>query len=254
MTGSNCCKRHVIGPDKARNWSWTLHGGPRSLAERSDIMDKSVSDRAAPHDISYPRFAAFYTWMTDRPRVRRQEAPLRRATVGQAYGVVLEVGAGGGQNFPYYDADRVERVEAIEPDEAMLLVARRRLASAPVPIALTAATVEALPFPDALFDSVVAALVFCSVRDPNHGLREVWRVLKPGGKLFLLEHVRAQGRRTAWVQDALVPVTTRLAGNCHWNRDTKLAVISANFLLTQERQIRGGLEPLLQMTAIRPET
>lgn len=215
-------------------------------------MNKDVSHRAASQDISYPRFAAFYTWMTNRPQVARWEDPLRREIVGEAQGIVLEVGAGGGQNFPFYDANRVVRVEATEPDEAMMVVARRRLPETPVPITLTNAAVEALPFRDAQFDSGVATLVFCSVRDPDRGLRGIWRVLKPGGSLLMIEHVRARGAIAARIQDALVPVTTRLAGNDHWNRDTRRAVLSAGFLLTQERQIRGGLQPVLMMTAIRP--
>jgi ubiquinone/menaquinone biosynthesis C-methylase UbiE len=217
-------------------------------------MGNNVSHPLSKQEISYPRFAAFYTWMTDRPAVRRWEDPLRREIVGQAQGIVLEVGAGGGQNFPFYDAHRVLRVEATEPEEAMQVVARRHLGSAPVPITLTDAAVEALPFPDAQFDSVVATLVFCSVGEPMLGLREIWRVLKPGGMLLLVEHVRAQGKVAVWVQDALVPVTTHLCGNCHWNRDTRRAVLETGFLLTQERQVSGGLEPVLMMTAIRPET
>jgi ubiquinone/menaquinone biosynthesis C-methylase UbiE len=217
-------------------------------------MSKNIGHLPAEKDISYPRFAAFYTWMTNRPRVRQWADPLRRETVGLAQGIVLEVGAGGGQNFPFYDAERVVRVEAIEPDEAMLFVARRRLVVAHVSITLTRAPVEALPFSDAHFDSVVATLVFCSVRDPERGLREIRRVLKPEGKLLLLEHVRAQGMRVAWIQDALVPATARLAGNCHWNRDTRWAVLSAGFLLTQDRQVRGGLQPVLILHATRPET
>jgi ubiquinone/menaquinone biosynthesis C-methylase UbiE len=100
----------------------------------------------------------------------------------------------------------------------------------------------------------VATLVFCSVGEPMLGLREIWRVLKPGGMLLLVEHVRAQGKVATWVQDALVPVTSHLSGNCHWNRDTRRAVLETGFLLKQERPVRGGLEPVLMMTAIRPET
>jgi ubiquinone/menaquinone biosynthesis C-methylase UbiE len=178
-------------------------------------MENETRASAGVREISYPRFAAFYNRMMGQPLVRRMFDPLRREIVGQAHGIVLEVGAGGGQNFPFYGPACVERVEAVEPDEAMLVEARRTLSAAPVPITLTRAQVETLPFPDAQFDSVVAALVFCSVDDPERGLREVWRVLKPGGTLLLLEHVRAQARMVAWLQDVLVPVTTRCMGHCH---------------------------------------
>ncbi len=216
----------------------------------------SSNVRCAPgmQEISSPRFAAFYNWMMDRPLVRRQFDPLRRKIVGQAQGLVLEVGAGGGQNFPFYDPTRVVRVEAVKPDEVMLVEARHRLAAAPVPITLTRTLVEALPFPDTHFDTVVVTLVFCSVQDPEGGLREIWRVLKPGGTLLLLEHVRAQGRMVVWLQDALVPVTTRCMGNCHWNRDTLRAIQRTGFQTMQVRQLSGGLQPMLSLSASRPHT
>src|SRR5205809_3145884 len=147
-------------------------------------MSNEVSHSPGMKAISHPRFAAFYNWMMDQPLVRRGFDPLRRETVGQSHGIVLEVGAGGGQNFPFYEKNRVVSVEAVEPDETMLAEARRRLAEAPVPIQLACAPVEALSFPDAHFDSVVVTLVFCSVRDPARGLHEIWRVLKPEGDLL----------------------------------------------------------------------
>ncbi len=218
------------------------------------MMSNDVRLSPGRKEISHPRFAAFYNRMMTWPAVRRGFESLRRETASQAHGIVLEVGAGGGQNFPFYDPTRVVRVEAVEPDEAMLVEARRRLADALVPIRLSPAPVESLLFPDAHFDSAVVTLVFCSVHDPQRGLREIWRVLKPGGVLLLLEHVRAQGRRAAWLQDALVPLSTRCMGNCHWNRDTLQMVLQTGFQATQVRQLSGGLQPVLLLHATRPQT
>lgn len=217
-------------------------------------MNHEMSRIPGVQEVSYRRFAAFYNWLMRQPLVRRGFDPVRRALIGQAQGIVLEVGAGGGQNFPLYDPTRVERVEAVEPDEAMLVEARRCLAEAPVPVTLVQAAVEALPFAEAQFDSAVAALVFCSVSDPERGLREIWRVLKPGGTLLLLEHVRASGAIVARVQDALVPLTTRYLGNDHWNRETEQIVLATGFQVTQVRQLSGGLVPLLLLAATRPYT
>ena len=202
-----------------------------------------------PAQVRHPVFAAVYDWLARQGPVRRMNDPLRQETAGQAYGLVLEVGAGSGLNFPFYTPGRVERVEAVEPDAAMLAYARRRRASAPVPITLTQASVEALPFSDALFDSVVVTLVFCSVADPARGFHEIKRVLKPGGTLLLLEHVRADTRIPARIQDALVPLTRRLFGNCHWNRDTARTVRDAGFQITRMRQLSGGLQPIIVLQA-----
>ena len=147
--------------------------------------------------------------------------PLRKETAGQAHGVVLEVGAGNGLNFFYYDPEKVERVEAIEPDTNTLRHARQRLSTARVPINLTQAAAKDLPFADDTFDSVVATLVFCSVTDPQRGLREIMRVLKPGGSLYMVDHVRSQGAVASRIEDMITPITRRVSGNCHWNRDTR---------------------------------
>lgn len=256
--------------DQAAAYVIQINGGMRSvptivfpdgsvLVEPSAraLAAKCFPDSAAPRkeeEISYPRFAASYNRKMGRARIRQKFDPLRRTTAGQAHGVVLEVGAGGGQNFPFYDPTRVVRVEAVEPDAAMLVAAGRSLVEAPVPIRLSRAPAEALPFPDAHFDSAVVTLVFCSVRDPQRSLREIWRVLKPGGVLLLLEHVRAQGGIPARVQDVLVPLTTRLGGNCHWNRAIQQMVLETGFQVTQVRQVSGGLQPMLLLQAIRPET
>jgi len=202
----------------------------------------------------HPRFAAFYEWFARSGQQRRLLDPLRQATAGEASGVVLEVGAGTGLNFSWYQPKSVERVEAIEPDSAMLAHARRRAEGAPVPIVLTQASVEALPFAESTFDSAVVTLVLCSVHDPALALAEIKWVLKPRGTLFVFEHVRSRYRVLAHMQDALVPLTTRLFGNCHWNRDPARLVEEAGFQVTQIQPHPGGfpLLPHLLLQARRP--
>jgi ubiquinone/menaquinone biosynthesis C-methylase UbiE len=221
----------------------------------TDEHKTAANERQRSSQIFHPRFAAFYEWYARLGQQRRLIDPLREASAGQAYGVVVEVGAGSGLNFSWYDPQRVERVEAAEPDSAMLAYARERLSQAAVPITLTQASVEALPWADATFDSAVATLVFCSVSDPVRGLREIKRVLKPRGTLFLFEHVRSKTTVIAQVQDALVPVTTRLFGNCHWNRDAEQLVQGAGFQVAQVRAVGGGLPlmPHLLLQARRTE-
>jgi len=221
----------------------------------TDQYKASTRERKRPSQIFHPRFATFYEWFARLGQQRRLIDPLREASAGQAYGVAVEVGAGNGLNFSWYDPQKIERVEAIEPDSAMLAYARERAGQARVPITLTQASVEALPWADATFDSAVATLVFCSVSDPVRGLAEIKRVLKPGGTLFLFEHVRSQTTMIAQVQDALVPLTTRLFGNCHWNRDAEQLVREAGFQVAQMRSVGGGLPlmPHLLLEAHRRE-
>ena len=177
--------------------------------------------------------------------------PLRKEIIAQAQGVVLEIGAGTGLNFALYNPEQVERVEVVEPDSAMLRYARERLNTARVPITLTQAPVEALPFADKTFDSAVATLVFCSVIDPMRGFSEIRRVLKPGGILLLIEHVRAQGAFAQQLQNIITPVTMRVAGNCHWNRDTERSVINADFEIENRRDAGGGVQRMIVVRARR---
>jgi ubiquinone/menaquinone biosynthesis C-methylase UbiE len=213
----------------------------KGTEDMTDQHKTTTHERKRPSQIFHPRFAAFYEWFARLGQQRRLIDPLREASAGQAYGIVVELGAGNGLNFSWYQPARVERVEAVEPDSAMLAYARARAGQAAVPITLTQASVEALPWASATFDSAVATLVFCSVSDPVRGLAEIKRVMKPGGTLFLFEHVRSKTGVIAQVQDALAPVTTRLFGNCHWNRDAEQLVREAGFQVAQVRSVGGDL-------------
>lgn len=201
--------------------------------------------------VDHPGFSRLFEWLAGSGLGRRSFEPLRRKTAGRASGVTLEVGAGGGYNFAYYDPTKVARVEAVEPDATMLGYARTRAARAAVPITLAQAPAEALPFASDTFDSAVVTLVFCSVVDPTHGLSELLRVLKPGGRLLMAEHVRASNSALVAVQSAMVPLTTRVSGNCHWNRDTESAVRQAGFAEVGVQRLAGGLHPIILVEAAK---
>ena len=214
------------------------------------MSDSSVRGNEAPR-VDHPGFSRLFEWLAGSGLGRRSFEPLRRKTAGRASGVTLEVGAGGGYNFAYYDPTQIERVEAVEPDATMRGYARTRAARAAVPITLTQAPAEALPFASDTFDSAVVTLVFCSVVDPARGLSELLRVLKPGGQLLMAEHVRASNSALVAVQSAMVPLTTRVSGNCHWNRDTESAVRQAGFADVRIQRLAGGLHPIILVEAAK---
>lgn len=201
--------------------------------------------------ISHRFFANFYERASHDSGEAQFMQPLRREVAGLARGVTLEIGAGNGLNFAFYDPARVTRVEATEPDSHMLVYARDRAAAAPVPVNLVQAAVERLPFADATFDSAVVTLVFCSVGDPLGGLSEARRVLKPGGALLMVEHIRAHNALGAAMQTAITPLTRLVAGNCHWNRDTEKTVREAGFTIEQAREIRWSMLPFVVIHAVR---
>lgn len=117
---------------------------------------------------------------------------LRKRAVALAEGHVLEVGAGTGKNFAYYDRSRVE-LSAIDFSQGMLDVAEKKKAKLQWhTLKLLQMDIENLSFEDESFDCVVSTFVFCTVPDPQQGLKEVMRVLRPGGKAIFLEHMKSR--------------------------------------------------------------
>lgn len=151
---------------------------------------------------------------------RRGMRARRTALLGQARGRVLEIGAGTGLNVEHYPTDLDELVLA-EPFPAMADRLRRRLAAEGRVATVVEAPAEQLPFPDASFDTVVSTMVLCTVDDPRAAVDEIARVLRPGGGLLFVEHVRAtDSPRLARWQDRLEAPWKVFAAGCHPNRDT----------------------------------
>lgn len=204
---------------------------------------------ASPEPIAHPLFAALYETMGRRLE-ERLLGSLRRWVVGEAHGRVLEVGAGTGLSFPYYARD--VQLVATEPDPHMLRRARRRAAALGLAVDLHDAPAEALPFPDASFDAVVCALVLCTVGDLPRALAEAGRVLRPGGELRFVEHVRGQGWQ-ARAQDLVTPLWRRVGAGCHPNRATVDAIRAAGFRATRlEEHPLPVPGPIVAGVALRP--
>jgi SAM-dependent methyltransferase len=149
---------------------------------------------------------------------RRGMAARRRALLSSARGRVLELGAGTGLNLSHYPA--VAELVLTEPDHAMRGRLARRVAKSRRPARVVAAGAEALPFADASFDTVVSTLVLCTVQDLDAALAEVRRVLAPGGRLLLIEHVRASSSRLERWQDRLAGPWGAFADGCRCNQPT----------------------------------
>jgi SAM-dependent methyltransferase len=153
-------------------------------------------------------------WLSERAGL----AARRRALVRQAQGLVLEIGAGTGLNLRHYPGDA--ELVLTEPQEAMADRLRARAATLARPVTVVRADAEALPFDDGEFDTVVSTLVLCTVRDQAAALREVHRVLRPGGRLLFMEHVRSDSPGWARWQDRLNGPWRAVADGCNCNRAT----------------------------------
>jgi ubiquinone/menaquinone biosynthesis C-methylase UbiE len=185
-------------------------------------------------------FAAGY----DRFVARMEEGGLRdrrAALLADAAGEVLEIGGGTGANVPLY-GDGVQ-LTVTEPEEPMA----KRLEGKHPQVRVVRAPAESLPFDDASFDVAVSTLVLCTVGDQARALAELRRVLRPGGRLLFIEHVRSQDAGSARWQDRLTPLQRRVGHGCHPNRDTLAAIEAAGFEVGQlERGDLPAAPPFLR--------
>ncbi|MEQ1573212.1 MAG: class I SAM-dependent methyltransferase [Vicinamibacterales bacterium] len=155
----------------------------------------------------------------------------RRTLLGTAAGRVIEIGAGTGANLPFY-GDAVSDLVMCEPAEPMARRLARKLVPSGRHISVVRAPAESLPFENASFDVAISTLVLCTVGDPQRALAELRRVLKPGGRLLFVEHVRAEEPRLARWQDRLNFLQKRIGQGCNCNRDTVASIAASGFTVT----------------------
>jgi ubiquinone/menaquinone biosynthesis C-methylase UbiE len=155
----------------------------------------------------------------------------RKKLLQPARGRVLEIGGGTGANLPFYGPE-IDELVITEPEEPMARRLERKLTGYSLPVRLVRAPAENLPLEDASFDFVVSTLVLCTVNDPTRALQEAHRVLKPGGQLLFLEHVRSDDAKLARWQDRLNGLQTRVGHGCNCNRPTLETIESEGFSIT----------------------
>ena len=155
----------------------------------------------------------------------------RQALLAAATGDVLEIGAGTGANLPYY-GEGVRTLTLTEPEKPMARRLQKRILERRPDAKLLRAPAEDLPFNDDAFDTVISTLVLCTVDDQLRALRELRRVLRPGGRLLFVEHIRSDDEKLARLQDRMLPINIRIGHGCHCNRPTLDGIRHAGFDVT----------------------
>jgi ubiquinone/menaquinone biosynthesis C-methylase UbiE len=201
---------------------------------------------------------SFFAMTYDRQIARAEQAglrALRQGLLSAASGHVLEIGGGTGANLPYY-GPAVESLTLTEPEPAMVRRLDRHARDQAPTAKVLRAPAEDLPFEDGTFDVAVSTLVLCGVDDQPRALRQLHRVLRPGGRLLFIEHVRSGDARLARTQDRLNWLN-RLVVRCDCNRPTLTSIQAAGFTVTQVdhrtmQKVPSFVSPLVVGAALTP--
>ena len=186
-----------------------------------------------------------FVWMGELAGMRRR----RRALVADARGRVVEIGAGTGLNLRHYPSG-IDELVITEPEPGMRRKLARRLERAGRTARIVDASALRLPFADASVDTVVSTLVLCTVPDPRGALREISRVLRPGGQLLFIEHIRSGSRLLAAFQDMLLRPWRGFAGGCVCNRPTVELMRDCGFTVTADAAVWRGMPAIVHPLAV----
>ncbi|MBA3920965.1 MAG: class I SAM-dependent methyltransferase [Nostocaceae cyanobacterium] len=156
--------------------------------------------------------------MSDSELSRRREEVLAEVT-----GETLEIGFGTGLNLPYYP-QQLQKLTTVDANPGMSRIAAKRIQASLIAVEHHVLNGENLPFASASFDSVVSTWTLCSIANVEQALQEIYRVLKPGGRFFFVEHGLSQDPQTQVWQNRLTPLQKVIADGCHLNRDIQRLV------------------------------
>lgn len=168
-------------------------------------------------------------WLIDFACGMKSVSQQRMKVIPQARGRVLEIGLGTGLNLPFYDTGRVSELVGVEPSLTMHHLAMKRSRAAGIPVELVGIGAERLPLADHVFETVVSTYTLCTIPDPVLALRELRRVLAPGGRLLFSEHGRAPDESVRKWQTRIQPVWGKFSGGCHLGRDIPAILKEAGF-------------------------
>jgi ubiquinone/menaquinone biosynthesis C-methylase UbiE len=178
---------------------------------------------------------------------QRQLEKYRRDVVAGARGRVLEIGVGSGLNLLLYGKE-TEIIIGLDPSERLLSMAQRRAAEAGVPADLILGSATNIPLKNASMDTVVMTWTLCSISDPLSALREMRRVLKPGGALLFVEHGLSPEPAVERWQHRLTPLWRNIAGGCHLDRKVDNLIRAAGFEISKLRnEYAHGPRPMTYM-------
>jgi ubiquinone/menaquinone biosynthesis C-methylase UbiE len=173
-----------------------------------------------------------FPWLLEHLTSGEKLEEIRDRVVGQASGHVIELGSGTGANFLSYPSS-ITSLTTIEPNPGMNRRARQRIKYLEVPVDAREISGNVLPMKDASFDCAVSTFALCSISDADACLREIFRVLKPGGRLLFLEHGRSDSDRISRWQHRIAPVQRRVCDGCCPHKDIDSIIRHAGFSIAE---------------------
>lgn len=167
---------------------------------------------------------------------------MRSRVCADLEGDVVEIGFGTGHNLPYIP-EQVTRLRAVEPSAKSVRLAQQRIAEAKVPVEIVGLDGQQLPLEDESADAVLTTWTLCTIPDAGVALKEMARVLRPGGTLHFIEHGRSPEEGVRRWQDRINPIQQRLAGGCNLNRDIPSLIEGAGFTIQSLDTYYAEAEP-----------